>query len=114
MNADGYVSTGQDITGYNMFAYCGNNPVNREDPSGCGWIINLIKTVKRYLNNFTNFCSSKKANKTQKSSVITPVSSYSPKNKDGSYSLYDNQRKKLKIYFMSKYYLEIFHLPHCH
>ena len=27
INADGYVSTGQDVTGYNMFAYCSNNPV---------------------------------------------------------------------------------------
>ena len=34
INADGYVSTGQGLTGYNMFAYCGNNPVMRVDPSG--------------------------------------------------------------------------------
>ena len=27
INADGYVSTGQGLTGFNMFAYCGNNPV---------------------------------------------------------------------------------------
>ena len=34
INADGYVSTGQGLTGNNMFAYCGNNPVNRVDPTG--------------------------------------------------------------------------------
>ena len=34
INADGYVSTGQGLTGSNMFAYCGNNPVNRLDPAG--------------------------------------------------------------------------------
>ena len=34
INADSYVSTGQGIVGYNMFAYCGNNPVNASDPSG--------------------------------------------------------------------------------
>ena len=34
INADGFVSTGQGISGNNMFAYCGNNPVNRYDPSG--------------------------------------------------------------------------------
>ena len=34
ISADGYVSTGQGLTGYNMFAYCGNNPVNRVDPEG--------------------------------------------------------------------------------
>ncbi|MBE6563267.1 MAG: DNRLRE domain-containing protein [Ruminococcaceae bacterium] len=34
INADGYVSTGQGFTGFNMFAYCGNNPVMFVDPSG--------------------------------------------------------------------------------
>ena len=37
INADGYVSTGQSILGYNMYAYCGNNPVNLADPSGEFW-----------------------------------------------------------------------------
>ena len=37
LNADGYVATGQGILGTNMFAYCGNNPVNREDPTGHLW-----------------------------------------------------------------------------
>ena len=36
MNADCLVST-SDLTGLNMFAYCGNNPVNRADPSGEAW-----------------------------------------------------------------------------
>ena len=35
INADGYVSTGQGFGGYNMFAYCQNNPVMLVDPSGC-------------------------------------------------------------------------------
>ena len=34
INADGLVSTGQGVLGYNMYAYCGNNPVNRADPTG--------------------------------------------------------------------------------
>lgn len=34
INADSYASTGQGFIGYNMFAYCGNNPVNRVDASG--------------------------------------------------------------------------------
>ena len=34
ISADGYVSTGQGIIGYNMFAYCGNNPITLFDPTG--------------------------------------------------------------------------------
>ena len=45
INADGYVSTGQDILGYNMFAYCGNNPINRKDPTGQFGITALIVTA---------------------------------------------------------------------
>ena len=39
INADRYVSTGQGMLGYNMFAYCGNNPVNRIDSTGDLWWI---------------------------------------------------------------------------
>ena len=34
INPDGYISTGQGILGYNMYAYCGNNPVMGIDPTG--------------------------------------------------------------------------------
>ena len=34
VNADGYVSTGQGTQGYNMYSYCGFNPVMRVDKSG--------------------------------------------------------------------------------
>ena len=36
INADGLVTTG-GLLGNNMFAYCGNNPVNRIDPHGNDW-----------------------------------------------------------------------------
>ena len=39
INADSYSSTGQGIIGYNMFAYCGNNPVSRNDEDGEFWNI---------------------------------------------------------------------------
>ena len=34
INADSYASTGQGVLGYNMFAYCNNNPVNYIDKQG--------------------------------------------------------------------------------
>ena len=37
INADTYSSTGQGFLGYNMFAYCGNNPVQRNDECGSWW-----------------------------------------------------------------------------
>lgn len=47
LNADGYAQTGQGLTGLNMYAYCGNNPVNRADPDGMFWkeIGNFFKKV---------------------------------------------------------------------
>ena len=44
INADTFASTGQGILGCNMFAYCGNEPVIRADPSGQfpWWIIPLV------------------------------------------------------------------------
>ena len=37
INADGMASTGQGFLGTNMFAYCGNDPVNRLDSTGQDW-----------------------------------------------------------------------------
>ena len=34
LNADSYASTGTGLLGYNMFAYCNNNPVMFTDPAG--------------------------------------------------------------------------------
>ena len=36
-SADSYVQTGQGMLDKNMFAYCGNNPVNISDPTGNIW-----------------------------------------------------------------------------
>jgi len=37
INADAFVSTGTGILGYNMFAYCNNNPVMYTDSTGNNW-----------------------------------------------------------------------------
>ena len=34
LNTDSYTSTGQRFLGFNMFAYCNNNPAANSDPSG--------------------------------------------------------------------------------
>ena len=45
INADGMVSTGQGLLGYNMYAYCGNNPVCRADYSGQFWGVVILAAV---------------------------------------------------------------------
>jgi len=40
INADEFISTGQGLLGFNMFAYTGNNPVNRVDRDGRMWTTN--------------------------------------------------------------------------
>ena len=34
LNADGYLNANGDLIGYNMFAYCSNNPIMNIDPNG--------------------------------------------------------------------------------
>ena len=37
LNADNIVTLDSDLTGINVFSYCGGNPVNRSDPTGHAW-----------------------------------------------------------------------------
>ena len=43
INADSQLNS--DYTGYNMFAYCGNNPVNRSDSTGHSWFNDIKKSL---------------------------------------------------------------------
>ena len=54
ISPDSYISTGQGILGNNMYAYCGNNPVNRSDPSGQSWseLLEFINALSEDLRNF--------------------------------------------------------------
>ena len=45
INADGQITAGSDILGCNLFAYCGNNPINRTDSDGHFWITAIIATA---------------------------------------------------------------------
>ena len=42
VNADRQLNPGEGISGYNLFAYCGDNPINFADPSGQAWYHWLI------------------------------------------------------------------------
>ena len=64
INADGYVSTGQGLTGYNMFAYCGNNPVMRVDPTGEIWrLVVAVVVIAVAINHCINLANEKKIEK---------------------------------------------------
>lgn len=54
LNVGGYVQTGQGLLDINMFAYCGNNPVNRRDNSGNAWE-DVKKWFSKRWNAFKNF-----------------------------------------------------------
>ena len=42
LNADDYINANGDLIGFNMFAYCGNNPVMGYDPDGQFFIVATI------------------------------------------------------------------------
>ena len=44
INADGQLNQQESISGYNLFAYCGNNPVKNSDPDGHSFILACIIT----------------------------------------------------------------------
>ena len=56
LNADGYITTGQGVLSYNMFAYCGNNPIMYSDPTGHFWK-EIGEKISNAWNRFTSWCS---------------------------------------------------------
>lgn len=61
-----------------MFAYCGNNPINREDPSGCFWkqIGGFFRRVGNAISNFAQATFG--AGATVVNQVAPPAIEYSP------------------------------------
>ena len=45
ISADGLINANQDVLGYNLFAYCSNDPINCSDTTGCGKIKNFFKST---------------------------------------------------------------------
>ena len=43
LNADSLLAANSGMAKYNLFVYCGNNPIIRFDPSGCNWLDALSK-----------------------------------------------------------------------
>lgn len=79
INADSFASTGQGVTGANMFAYCGNNPVCRDDATGRLWLIgSIIRVIKSAVTIYN--CVSNRAKPTVKGYIndqeASPVADY--------------------------------------
>ena len=78
VNADGYVSTGQGTQGYNMYSYCGFNPVNRIDVNGRfwkeigNWLGNAWNKVKSWVSNTFGAYSETVNYTTKKEDVYLP------------------------------------------
>ena len=110
VNIDEYISTGQGLLGFNMFAYCLNNPINRSDAlGGISCACNPWRPMKGCLNhgffkNNQSFSEGMYVNVYLKimPSIVAGAYGASPRigsstqspylNSDGSYSLYDNRR----------------------
>ena len=60
LNADSYGSTGQGFLGFNMFAYCGNNPVLHSDPSGHSWIPDISSMIEELVKEILNSAAERK------------------------------------------------------
>lgn len=50
LSADGEMGVNNDLGTYNLFIYCGNNPVSRHDSAGKSWLSDLGE-VLHYINN---------------------------------------------------------------
>ena len=87
ISADAFVSTVQGILGYNMFAYCGNNPVMRVDRTGSlpswndiasvftavgNWVYNqIVQPVAGFFNAISEDFKNYNPNNTDKDNVFS-------------------------------------------
>ncbi len=69
LNADGYISTGYTISGYNMFAYCLNNPLVYTDAGGNRPIASTTVQGETFEERKASCAAMKSTNATQSSSL---------------------------------------------
>ena len=48
LNADGYLNANGDLIGFNMYAYCSNNPIAGYDPTGEGFFKDAWEKIKNF------------------------------------------------------------------
>lgn len=97
VNADGYIYTGQSEYGYNMYAYCNNNPVMYDDASGHAsrWVLDGVEyCYDGSKSDFINLNLGLPPKAYQEAYDKKESSFYEKyKDKDGSIALYDNHRE---------------------
>ena len=81
INADGIIGANEDILGYNLYAYCGNNFITSIDDSGYNWLKKVTKIVKKTVTKIQNIVQTvtKKNTITKKTTVKQTSSSQSSK-----------------------------------
>ena len=74
VSADGYISTGRGLLGYNMFAYCNNNPVMNNDSYGdFPWLAVITLVVSTIVGGIIGYNSDHRIQKTEKQDKKKPV-----------------------------------------
>ena len=100
LNADGYINANGDLLGFNMFAYCGNNPVCNCDCRG------TCPHRPNYLGDCIDCMAGIDTSNNDDSCIIMPEA---PKRRnpfechDGTFALYDNIRNNRKRVFHEQF-----------
>ena len=102
LNADGIVQSGQGLLDKNMFSYCGNDPINRFDPSGNSWLSNKWNSFKSWLGSIFGAGSSTTATIVKDEIAIIPdpwpITVKSETKTTETISKHGNSKKPISVY----------------